>query len=414
MGIYSIQTQDFFLSCKECRIENPRSYYGCFCIGPFNSNQSLTVANSLRRTLLADLIGISITAVQINGASHEYSTLPGIRESVLDIMLNLKEIILKTDSFLEKPVFGYLYARGPGVVKACDLNLPPSIQCVDPNQYISTLSHDGILSMKYSIQRGQNFLVHESEASTDSLVFHFGTDKRVLNFSKKNKSTKTQFQNSQKQSDLSFFLEKSTLFLDAVFFPVNKVNYTIESYGPIDKINSNQMIVIEIWTNGSIHPRQALYEAINQLMNLFLNLEKMKMLNSIFSKAVFNSNKSYKTLYKKLETDYNYYNQSSKLLDISKMENDLFTEVESSSKTKTFQERAKKNQQNKNLTSLSILNLKLSKRSVNLLENANIKYISELLNYSALDLLKIRGFGRVCLREVESALSYLGLELVTH
>lgn len=404
MGIYSGQTQDFFLSCKECRIENPRSYYGCFCIGPFNSNQSLTVANSLRRTLLSDLIGISITAVQINGASHEYSTLPGIRESVLDIMLNLKEIVLKTDYFLEKPVFGYLYARGPGVVKACNLNLPPSIQCVDPNQYISTLSHDGILSMKYSIQRGQNFLVYESEASNDSLVFNFVTDK----------STKNKFQNLQKQSDLSFFLEKSTLFLDAIFFPINKVNYTIESYGPIDKINSNQMILLEIWTNGSIHPRQALYEGINQLMNLFLNLEKMKMLNSIFSKAVFNSNKSYKTLYKKLETDYNYYNQSSKLLDISKSENNLFTDVESFLKTKTFQEATKKNQKNEILNSLSVLNLKLSKRSLNLLENENIKYISQLLNYSASDLLKIKGFGRVCLKEIENSLSYLGLELVKH
>ena len=173
MQTYSIHNDNFFLSCKECRIENSRSYYGSFCIGPFNSNQGLTVANALRRTLLSDLIGISITAVQINGALHEYSTLPGIQETVLDILLNLKEIVLKTDSFLENPVFGYLYAQGPGIVKASDLRLPPSIQCVDPTQYIATLSHDGVLSMKYSIHRGQNFLIHKSEVSNESLVLNF-------------------------------------------------------------------------------------------------------------------------------------------------------------------------------------------------------------------------------------------------
>lgn len=401
MGINSTQIQDFFLFSKECRIENSKSHYGCFCIGPFHSNQSLTVANALRRTLLSELIGISITAVQINGASHEYATLPGIRESVLDILLNLKEIVLKTDCFLENPVFGYLYAQGPGVVKACDLKLPPSIQFVDPNQYIATLSHDGILSMKFSIHRGQNFLVHKSEASNDSLVFNFQNSKN---------NTQNRIQNLQKQSDSSFFLQKNTLFLDAVFSPIRKVNYTIESYGPIDKINSNQMVVLEIWTNGSMHPRQALYEGLNQLMNLFLNLEKMKMLNSIFSKALLNSNKSYQTICKKIETDYSYYNHSEKLTDLSKMEINLLPGTELSVKQKATQKNLK-NRVDTNLISLSILNLKLSKRSLNLLETAQIKNVSDLLKYSTSDLSKIKGFGKVCLKEVEHALAELGLKL---
>ena len=94
-----LQVEQVLLSCIESRIENNRSFYGRFQLGPFDLGQGLTVATALRRTLLSELTGIAITAVTIQGASHEYSTLHGVRESVLDILLNLKQIVFSRTEF---------------------------------------------------------------------------------------------------------------------------------------------------------------------------------------------------------------------------------------------------------------------------------------------------------------------------
>lgn len=149
----------FIISCKESRIENNRSFYGCFYLGPFEPSQSITIANTLRRTLLSEIYGLAIVSVEIEGASHEYSSLPGVHESVLDILLNIKEIVLKKTIKNFSPQIGYLRTRGPGVVTASHLRLPPFIQCVDPDQYIATLSHNGFLNIKFIIQYGNKWLM---------------------------------------------------------------------------------------------------------------------------------------------------------------------------------------------------------------------------------------------------------------
>ena len=158
----------FFITCKESRIENNRTFYGCFYLGPFEPGQSITVANALRRTLLSQITGIAIVSVNITNVLHEYSTLPGVKDSVLDILLNLKEIVLKKNNSINKnlkrPQVGYLRARGPGVVKAKDLPLPPFIQCVDPEQHIATLTDDGVLDMKFLIQEGYNFVIQKPKS----------------------------------------------------------------------------------------------------------------------------------------------------------------------------------------------------------------------------------------------------------
>lgn len=148
----------FFISCKESRIETNKSFYGCFYLGPFEPSQSITIANALRRTLLSELYGLAIVSVEIEGATHEYSTLPGIKDSVLDILLNLKEIVLKKTIKNFKPQVGYLRVRGPGVVRASHFHLPSFIQCVDPNQYIATLADNGFLNMKFIIEYGNKWL----------------------------------------------------------------------------------------------------------------------------------------------------------------------------------------------------------------------------------------------------------------
>nr|AXB71872.1 RNA polymerase subunit alpha [Chlamydomonas sp. UWO 241] len=154
----------FFISCKESRIENNRSFYGCFYLGPFEPSQSITIANTLRRTLLSEIYGLGIVSVEIDGASHEYSSLPGVRDSILDILLNLKEIILKKTTRNFKPQIGYLRVRGPGVVRASHLRLPPNIQLVDPNQYIATLAENGFLNLKFIIQYGNKWISSRSSS----------------------------------------------------------------------------------------------------------------------------------------------------------------------------------------------------------------------------------------------------------
>lgn len=267
-----MQNKDyFFLSCKDSYVENPRSFYGCFYLGPFKASQSLTIANALRRTLLSEIGGIAIAAVYIEGVNHEYSSLPGVRESVLDILLNLKDIVLKTNAVFNEPLLGYLQAQGPGVIYSSDLKLPNTVECVDPNQYVATLSHDATLNIKFLILKGSTYQVYNP--------------KEIL------KLTTEQFDN---------FKCTTPLTLDPIFMSVNKVNYIIEAneLNPnLTRTNQqqNHVVILEIWTNGSIHPREALSQAINELLLTFSNLSEMNLLNNSVAKSI---------KYSKIKTNY--------------------------------------------------------------------------------------------------------------
>ena len=172
---------EFFIYCKDSRIEHNRAFYGSFILGPFEPEQSITLANALRRTLLSEIKGLAITSVEIEGVFHEYSTLPGVRDSILDILLNLKDIVLKLSNYGNQKIcgggitatfknqqIGYLKSKGPGIIKAFDLKLPPGIQCVDPEQYIATLSEEGILNMK--------FLINSAESQSPGTKLDYNND----------------------------------------------------------------------------------------------------------------------------------------------------------------------------------------------------------------------------------------------
>jgi DNA-directed RNA polymerase subunit alpha len=268
----------YFISCKECRIENPRSFYGCFYLGPFKAGQSLTVANALRRTLLSEINGYAITSVYIEGANHEYSALPGVRDTVLDILLNLKEIVFRIISPISISVIGYLQVRGPGVIRACDLKLPKSIQCVDPDQYIATLTHDGNLNLKFVMSEGQHYQVQ--------------TPKIIEEENKKFNSLTT----------------KLPLSIDPVFMSVNKVNYIVESDELHKSIkpryNPSQVIILEIWTNGSIHPREALSEGLKKLLLLFSSLNQMNYIAQIIPEKIITSNNNLKKIVSDIRQNY--------------------------------------------------------------------------------------------------------------
>lgn len=394
-----------FISCKESIIENNRSFYGSFSIGPFSESQSLTIGNALRRTLLTECPGLAIISVVIENVTHEYSTLPGVRDSVLDILLNLKEIVLKKEtnpwllykrpgvgsvyntvgSSFFKPIIGYLKIKGPGIVRAKDLRLPPFIKIVDPDQYIATLSENGFLNMKFVIMEGKSYLIQKN---TDFINYSMVKKRRLLlknlkdlvsksNISSKNQLVLKEALNAQslttrllsskdKKKDethidqpLNDFKNASPLNIDAVFNPIKKVNYIIEvndnnivnysneknsfideissfmesgdlykrsfpfltnTFSGIlpEKLNFNNLnvmknlidyvesysteelwtdsrslhplrkdgllhnVILEIWTNGSIHPREALSLSFANLTNLFLNFEKTKIYSPMY------------------------------------------------------------------------------------------------------------------------------------
>lgn len=331
------KTENLTLCCIDSRVEDNRSFYGRFQLGPFDLGQGLTIANAIRRTLLSELQGLAIVAVEIEGAYHEYSTLPGIRESVLDILLNLKQIVFTSNFKIQDPQFGYLQVQGPGKVKASDLKLPLSIQCVDPDQYIAELSHDAVLNIRFFVCQGKNYLSFSD----------INSEFQRIALSKTNK--------------YQFTKSSNLLMIDAIFMPINKVNYIVENYTSSRLGKLKERVIFEIWTNGSLHPRQAIHEASKILVRLFSPFQETRTFKSLFFKP----------------------------LQIS------------SSKRETI----------KKITSLDIGNLDLSLRPYTCLKRANINTIGDLLQYSPEELLLLKNFGKRSLEEVQLLLYQIGFQL---
>jgi DNA-directed RNA polymerase subunit alpha len=238
-----------FLTLKESRIENPRCYYSSFYIGPLSALQSLTVANAVRRVLLGEMKSIRITAVQIQGAYHEFSSLDALKESVLDLTLNLKELVFKANRPISRMCFAFLKKQGPGPIFAGDLQLPPGVFCVDPSQYIGTVSSNGFLKMKIQLNTGSE--------SFEGLR-QKGRDKPFLNLEK-----------HKQESQLYPWIA-----IDSHFSPILKVNYTVE-----ESNRKESQILLEITTDGSLLPREALFYSFERLANLFDELNALRLLN---------------------------------------------------------------------------------------------------------------------------------------
>ena len=301
------------LTCIESKVESNRSLYGRFQLGPFQLGQGLTVANGLRRSMLSELTGIAIVAVEIKEAIHEYSTLKGIQESVFDILLNLKQITIKSQLPLNSPQIGFLQESGPTVVRARDLKLPPSIQIVDPQQYIATISRDGSLKLKFLIWQGKNQSIQpfsicfqktntkvadspplgvQKEEEVKSNLNQFSVNKKTINKqitknlsfflrdpflyfdslteqleinSVKNIENKNKLIDQKKKS----FSSNSDFYfkLDPIFTPVNNVNFVVEVDDNLEEPKDS--IILEIWTNGTIKPRDAIYGGAKALIKLF-------------------------------------------------------------------------------------------------------------------------------------------------
>lgn len=226
----------FQVNCVESIVEDDQSQFSRFVIEPLGRSQGTTVGNALRRVLLSNLEGTAVTSVRIAGASHEFSTIPGVREDVLDILLNMKETVLK--SYSAQPQIGRLVVQGPAKVTAANFDLPSEVELISTDRYIASVSAGHKLEMEFRIERGKGYkAIDRSREETGGVEF---------------------------------------MQIDAVFMPVRKVNYSVENFIDPEGLPKDRL-VIEIWTNGSLTAQQAMSEAAALLVDMFNPLKDVTL-----------------------------------------------------------------------------------------------------------------------------------------
>jgi len=210
--------------------------YGRFHVEPLERGFGITIGNSLRRILLSFLQGAAITAVRIKGVLHEFSTLPGVREDVTDIILNIKEILVKLHS--DGPETLRLKANKSGAVKAQDIQASANVQILNPTHPLATLSEDGELEIEMVVKRGRGYVPAERNREEGQPI--------------------------------------GTIPVDALFSPVRKVNYTV-THSRVGQITDYDRLTLEIWTNGGLAPADAIGYAAKILkdqVSVFINFDE--------------------------------------------------------------------------------------------------------------------------------------------
>uniref|UniRef100_A0AB74THL5 DNA-directed RNA polymerase subunit alpha n=1 Tax=Thalassiosira duostra TaxID=3145220 RepID=A0AB74THL5_9STRA len=312
-----INSSNLLMECLKSEKIESGSMYGQFLIDSLNSGQGITIGNLLRRVLLGDLQGTAITGVRIAGVKDEFSLIPGVREDILEILLNLKGIILKSNTFNRQ--FGRLRLQGPAVITASSIQLPPEIEIVNPNHYIATISNSHILEIEFKIESG----------------------------------TKYRLANELFSDKFEDFIET-----DAIFMPVQKVDFKVENVYD-NSNNIKERLFIDIWTNGSISPEQAIFSGSNLIIDLFKSISEHKIKKE-----------------KETRKEKNHIKPIDPYIHIA------------------------------------IEELQLSVRPYNCLKRAQINTIGDLLEYSPEKLLELKNFGRKSADEVFATLkNKLGIVL---
>nr|YP_006503721.1 RNA polymerase alpha subunit [Erycina pusilla]AEJ72527.1 RNA polymerase alpha subunit [Erycina pusilla] len=293
--------------CVESRVDSKRLSYGRFVLSPLLKGQADTIGIAMRRALLGEIEGTCITRATSENVLHEYSMIAGMEESVHDILLNLKEIVLKSNLYGVRDAS--ICVRGPKYITAQDIISPPSVKIVDTTQHIANLTEPIDLCIELQIKRGR------------------GSHMKYTNES-----------------------HNGSYPIDIVSMPVRNANHSIHSYGNGNE--KQEILFLEIWTNGSLTPKEALYEASRNLIDLlipFLHAEEEDMI---------------------LEENEKRWNLP------------LFS----------FQDRLtnlKKNKKGIPLTCIFIDQSELSSRTYNCLKRSNIHTLLDLLNHSQEDLMKM-------------------------
>lgn len=205
-----------------------------FVVEPLEPGFGYTVGNAMRRTLLSSVPGAAITAVKVEGVLHEFTTIPGVQEDGTEIMLNVKDVVVRLDSE-EAQATLQLRARGPAEVTAADIEAPAGVEIINPDQHIATLNSKGRLEMELSVERGRGYEVADRMKRKDVI---------------------------------------GVIPVDAIFSPVRRVTYVVESTR-VEQMTNYDRLVLEVETNGAVSPKEAVVgagERLGELIGLFREL----------------------------------------------------------------------------------------------------------------------------------------------
>jgi DNA-directed RNA polymerase subunit alpha len=298
--------------------EDSRTHsFGKFVCEPLERGFGITIGNALRRILLSSLQGAAIVSVKFDDVVHEFSTIPGVREDVTDIILNLKQIKLRLVDSEEAVI--RLSKEGAGAVTAGDIETDGILEILNPEQHVATLNKEAKLGMEMVVKMGKGYLSTETDKSGDQSI--------------------------------------GEIPIDAIFSPIQKVNYVV-SNARVGQITDYDKLTLEVWTDGSVTPEDAVAYAakiLKEQMQPFISFEEGP---------------------EPLETEQRD--------DEEKLNSNLFRPVSE---------------------------LELSVRSANCLKNANITYIGELVQKTEAEMLKTKNFGRKSLNEIKGILEEMGLSL---
>ena len=292
--------------------------YGKFTAEAFERGFGTTIGNSVRRVLLSSLTGAAVTTVRIEGVLHEFSTIPGVTEDVTGIILNVKSLRFKLHTDKAKTI--RLRKKGPGEAKGSDVIHDADISVLNPDLHIATLDREATLDMEMVVKPGRGYVPAERN----------------------------------KEEGLPI----GVLAVDSIFSPVKRVNFQVEN-ARVGRMTDYDKLTLEIWTDGSLTPRDALSEAASILrehLDIFINPESV---------------------------------------------------------SESLPDQRKDDEQggiNKNLFR-SVNELELSVRAANCLKNANIKTIADLVQKTEMEMLKTKNFGKKSLNEIKEILSEMGLGL---
>jgi DNA-directed RNA polymerase subunit alpha len=301
---------------KTVPVEDASSTYGKFVCEPLERGFGITLGNALRRVLLSSLQGAAITAVKIDGALHEFTSVPDVVEDVTEIVLNLKEVVCKAHS--PKTHVVRIDKEGPCEVTAGDIQVTDQIEILNPKHVICTVAKGGRFSAELTINVGRGYVPAERNKTPGMPI--------------------------------------GTTAIDGIFSPIRKVNYTVTN-ARVGQITDYDKLTLEVWTNGSVRPQDAVAYAAKILkdqLSIFINFEEEEETSTLAAS------------------------------DDEPLNENLFRSVEE---------------------------LELSVRSANCLQNANIHLIGELVQKTEADMLKTKNFGRKSLKEIKEILADMGLSL---
>uniref|UniRef100_A0A251T1V4 DNA-directed RNA polymerase n=2 Tax=Helianthus annuus TaxID=4232 RepID=A0A251T1V4_HELAN len=219
----TVSTRTLQWKCVESAADSKRLLYGRFILSPLMKGQADTIGIAMRRALLGEIEGTCITRAKSEKISHEYATIMGIQESVHEILMNLKEIVLRSN--LYGTCEASICVRGPGYVTAQDIILPPYVEIVDNTQHIASLTEPIELVIGLQIEKNRGYLIKAPNTFQDG-----------------------------------------SYPIDPVFMPVRNANHSIHSY----ENGNKEILFLEIWTNGSLTPKEALHEASRNLIDLLI------------------------------------------------------------------------------------------------------------------------------------------------